>query len=131
MRLYKMTRSGNDFVFVDGRDVPPDRLSEAEIRSLCDRRTGVGGDGVVTLTPEGDGAARMVYFNADGSRAGMWATPPSAARAWRRSSALPPRPECSCTPIPACFAPAVSVRDGRPSCCSPILSSPRQFPWCS
>src|ERR1044071_1957981 len=71
MRLYKMTRSGNDFVFVDGRDVPPDRLSEAEIRSLCDRRTGVGGDGVVTLTPEGDGAARMVYFNADGSRAGM------------------------------------------------------------
>jgi len=71
MRFYKMTGSGNDFVFLDGREVPPDQLSETEIRSLCDRRTGVGGDGVVTLTPQGTEGARMVYFNADGSRAGM------------------------------------------------------------
>jgi diaminopimelate epimerase len=71
MRFFKMTGSGNDFVFVDGREVPLDRLSESQIRSLCDRRTGVGGDGVVALTPEGTDGARMVYFNADGSRAGM------------------------------------------------------------
>jgi diaminopimelate epimerase len=71
MRFYKMTGSGNDFVFVDGREEPLERLSEALIRSLCDRRTGVGGDGVVSLTPEGAEGARMVYFNADGSRAGM------------------------------------------------------------
>lgn len=66
-----MTGSGNDFVFVDGREAPTEQWTEQAIRSLCDRRTGVGGDGLVTLTPEGDGAARMVYFNADGSRAGM------------------------------------------------------------
>lgn len=71
MHFYKMTGSGNDFVFVDGREHPTDRWTVDAIRSLCDRRTGVGGDGLVTLTPEGDGAARMVYFNADGSRAGM------------------------------------------------------------
>jgi diaminopimelate epimerase len=66
-----MTGSGNDFVFVDGREAPTEQWTEPAIRSLCDRRTGVGGDGLVTLTPEGDGVARMVYFNADGSRAGM------------------------------------------------------------
>ena len=71
MHFYKMTGSGNDFVFVDGRESPTEQWTEAAIRTLCDRRTGVGADGLVTLTPEGDGAAHMVYFNADGSRAGM------------------------------------------------------------
>jgi diaminopimelate epimerase len=69
--FYKMSGSGNDFVFVDGRELPTEQWTEQSIRSLCDRRSGVGGDGLVTLTPEGEGAARMVYFNADGSRAGM------------------------------------------------------------
>lgn len=71
LRFYKMTGSGNDFVFLDGRTAPPAAWSAESIRSLCDRRTGIGGDGLVVLTPEGDGCARMVYFNADGSRAGM------------------------------------------------------------
>ncbi len=71
MRFYKMTGSGNDFVFVDGREVSLDHLTDASIRSLCDRRTGVGADGVVSLTPEATSGARMIYFNADGSRAGM------------------------------------------------------------
>jgi len=71
LHFFKMTGSGNDFVFVDGREAPTVQWTEQAIRSLCDRRTGVGGDGLVTLTPEGDGAARMVYFNADGSRPGM------------------------------------------------------------
>jgi diaminopimelate epimerase len=68
--FYKMTGSGNDFVFVDGRyhtlaDWPVDR-----IRAVSDRRRGVGADGVVLLTP-GPDAVRMIYFNADGSRAEM------------------------------------------------------------
>jgi len=66
-----MTGSGNDFVFVDGREAPTERWTAEEIRALCDRRTGVGGDGLVTLTPANAGVARMVYFNSDGSRAGM------------------------------------------------------------
>lgn len=71
LRFYKMTGSGNDFVFLDGRSAPAEAWSTASIQALCDRRTGVGGDGLVVLTPEGDRGARMVYFNADGSRAGM------------------------------------------------------------
>jgi diaminopimelate epimerase len=69
--FYKMTGSGNDFVLVDGRRSPVGDWPAAEIRSICDRRRGVGGDGLVVVFPEGAGGARMVYFNADGSRAGM------------------------------------------------------------
>jgi diaminopimelate epimerase len=70
LRFYKMTGSGNDFVFLDGRTAPAEASSVPMIRALCDRRAGIGGDGLVVLSPEPDGA-RMVYFNADGSRAGM------------------------------------------------------------
>jgi diaminopimelate epimerase len=66
-----MTGSGNDFVFLDGRSVPASMWGPESIRALCNRRTGVGGDGLVVLTPEGSTGVRMVYFNADGSRAGM------------------------------------------------------------
>ncbi len=71
LTFYKMTGSGNDFVFLDGRTASAGDWSAAEIAAICDRRTGVGGDGLVIATPEGPDGVRMVYFNADGSRAGM------------------------------------------------------------
>ena len=69
--LYKMTGSGNDFVMLDGRCVDPGYWSRDQIAAVCDRRTGVGADGLVLLTPEGPEAVRMVYWNSDGSRAAM------------------------------------------------------------
>lgn len=61
----KMQGLGNDFIVIDGPvDLRPD-----DIRSLCDRRFGVGGDGVLTVT-NGD-PIRMGYWNADGSPAEM------------------------------------------------------------
>ncbi|HEV8195914.1 MAG TPA: diaminopimelate epimerase [Gemmatimonadales bacterium] len=69
--FYKMTGSGNDFVFLDGRTHAVADWSASDIAAICDRRTGVGGDGLVVATPEGADGVRMVYFNADGSRAGM------------------------------------------------------------
>ena len=71
LAFYKMTGSGNDFVFLDGRSASVSDWSAADIAGICDRRTGVGGDGLVLATPEGSDGVRMVYFNADGSRAGM------------------------------------------------------------
>ncbi len=67
--FYKMTGSGNDFVVLDGRVQRPEGWTPARIAALCDRRNGVGADGLVILAPEGPGAVRMIYFNADGSRA--------------------------------------------------------------
>lgn len=71
LAFFKMTGSGNDFVFVDGRRSPVAAWRPEAIARICDRRTGVGGDGLVVLDQERDGAVRMTYFNSDGSRAGM------------------------------------------------------------
>jgi diaminopimelate epimerase len=69
--VYKMTGSGNDFVFLDGRATTPEEWPAQRIVRLCDRRTGVGADGLVILTPDGPGAVRMAFWNSDGSRAAM------------------------------------------------------------
>ena len=70
-RFYKMTGSGNDFVVLDGREHDPAGWPAERIRSVCDRRRGVGADGIVHLGLLPDGAIRMVYYNADGSHAEM------------------------------------------------------------
>lgn len=69
--IYKMTGSGNDFVMLDGRHVQPADWSTRRIAEVCDRRMGVGADGVVLLTPAGRGRVRMQYWNSDGSHAAM------------------------------------------------------------
>jgi diaminopimelate epimerase len=69
--VYKMTGSGNDFVLLDGRGTEPDRWPAARVAELCDRRTGIGADGMVILTPDGPGRVSMAFWNSDGSRAAM------------------------------------------------------------
>src|SRR5947199_7031500 len=70
--IYKMTGSGNDFVMVDGRHTSPADWSEADIRAVCARGTGVGADGLVFVSPGSfRNAVRMIQFNADASRAAM------------------------------------------------------------
>jgi diaminopimelate epimerase len=66
-----MTGSGNDFVMLDGRATVPDAWPAARVRAICDRRNGVGADGLVILTPSTPGAVRMTYWNSDGSRGAM------------------------------------------------------------
>lgn len=61
----KMQGLGNDFVVVEG----PMALSADEISSLCDRRFGIGADGVLVVT-NGD-PVKMEYWNSDGSAAEM------------------------------------------------------------
>ena len=70
-RFYKMTGSGNDFVFLDGREHQLSDWPAERIRAACDRRMGVGGDGLVHMERLADGRLRMIYFNADGSHAEM------------------------------------------------------------
>ena len=49
--FYKMTGSGNDFVLLDGRTTTLADWPAARIVDVCDRRLGVGADGLVILTP--------------------------------------------------------------------------------
>ena len=67
-----MTGSGNDFVMVDARVSGPADWSPADMQAACARGTGIGADGVVFVGPGSHpGAARMIYYNADGSHAAM------------------------------------------------------------
>lgn len=61
----KMQGLGNDFVVLEG----PARPSAEQVVMLCDRRFGVGGDGLLVVTP--DDQVVMDYWNADGSPAEM------------------------------------------------------------
>jgi diaminopimelate epimerase len=68
--FYKMSGSGNDFVMVDARTDPPGQLGEPEVvQRICARGTGVGADGIVFLEPSAVADVRLVYLNADGTRA--------------------------------------------------------------
>jgi diaminopimelate epimerase len=69
--IYKMTGSGNDFVVLDGRYTDPKQWPAAQVAAICDRRSGVGADGLVILSPEAPGTVRMRYWNSDGSPAAM------------------------------------------------------------
>lgn len=69
--FYKMSGSGNDFVMLDGRQTTPADWPAERIRAVCDRRDGVGADGLLILTPEGPGTVRMTFWNCDGSPASM------------------------------------------------------------
>src|SRR5882672_9810849 len=71
--MIKFTKAhayGNDFIYV--RTDAVEGVSRGGLtalaRELCDRHTGIGGDGLIVFEPTTDGAS-MVLFNADGSRA--------------------------------------------------------------
>jgi len=74
----KVQGIGNDFVVVDlrpGRPAAaaggPSPQDPAAVRAICDRRFGIGGDGVLAILPSQEGDARMRVLNADGTEAEM------------------------------------------------------------
>jgi diaminopimelate epimerase len=69
--FHKMSGSGNDFVMLDGRTTSPEEWPPERVARICDRRHGIGGDGLVIVDPVGPDRVRMTYFNSDGSRAPM------------------------------------------------------------
>lgn len=66
----KMSGAGNDFVLIDNRLYTIKNRPSAA-RRLCDRRWGVGADGLLLLEPSDKASYRMMYYNADGSYGGM------------------------------------------------------------
>lgn len=66
--FYKMSGSGNDFVFFDVSRSEPGALETPQaIKAICARGTGIGADGVVFLRPESASELTMRYYNSDGS----------------------------------------------------------------
>ena len=63
----KMSGAGNDFILFDKKNYPALKLDSGIIRKLCDRRNGIGADGIITISDNGKYDFLMEYFNADGS----------------------------------------------------------------
>jgi diaminopimelate epimerase len=70
MSFTKMSGAGNDFVVIDNRTRKIQNGRKAA-RILCDRRWGIGADGLLLLEKSRKANYRMMYFNADGSYGGM------------------------------------------------------------
>lgn len=66
MKLYKYQGAGNDFLIADNRDGAI-VLTAQQVAKLCDRRYGIGADGLMLLESSEGYDFRMVYYNSDGS----------------------------------------------------------------
>lgn len=70
LAVTKLHGTRNDFVLLDARRAPRDDYA-ALARSMCDRRSSIGADGLLVVLPSLHADARMRIFNADGSEAEM------------------------------------------------------------
>jgi diaminopimelate epimerase len=71
LKFMKMSGSGNDFVVIDNRHRALSGNLHQWAKRLCHRQWGVGADGLLLLERSSKADFRMLYFNADGSRATM------------------------------------------------------------
>jgi len=71
IHFYKYQGAGNDFILIDHRTGPLKDISYDRVKQLCDRRFGIGGDGLMFLTGHPDYDFEMHYFNADGNPGSM------------------------------------------------------------
>ena len=127
--FHKMTGSGNDFLMFDGRYLRREDFTAERIAALCDRRLGVGADGVILLAPaQGPDVHFAFHFwNSDGSEGPMCGN--GALCATRLATLLelaPPEAEVR-------FATPAGVHrgwivDGRPEIELPDCPPPKSLP---
>jgi len=71
LTFYKYQGTGNDFVMIDNRSNVLQHTDAKTIKFLCDRRFGVGADGLILLENSDTTDFKMIYFNADGNQSTM------------------------------------------------------------
>jgi diaminopimelate epimerase len=71
IQFYKYQGAGNDFVIMDNRNNIYDSLNRKQVAFLCDRRFGIGADGLMLLNKHAEYDFEMKYYNSDGRESSM------------------------------------------------------------
>ncbi|MBC8756111.1 diaminopimelate epimerase [Kordia sp. YSTF-M3] len=69
--FYKYQGTGNDFVLIDNRQLQFSKNDTKLVNHLCDRKFGIGADGLILLEHDAEYDFKMVYYNADGNESTM------------------------------------------------------------
>ncbi len=68
IHFYKYQGTGNDFVMLDNRNGIYDFVGINEVKKICDRRFGIGADGLIKINTHPTLTFEMDYYNSDGSK---------------------------------------------------------------
>jgi diaminopimelate epimerase len=71
IQFFKYQGTGNDFILLDNRHAIFPKNDTKLIQTLCDRRFGIGADGLILLENDKVSDFKMVYYNADGNESTM------------------------------------------------------------
>ena len=71
LKFYKYQGTGNDFIMIDNRKEFFPKSDTHFIEKLCNRRFGIGADGLILLENDTETSFRMVYYNSDGNQSSM------------------------------------------------------------
>ena len=71
IKFQKFQGTGNDFIIIDNTDLSFPSNNNKLIKKLCDRKFGIGSDGLILINPSANSDFEMIYFNSDGYKGSM------------------------------------------------------------